>query len=334
MIENFSLDLTKNKEFKMRKTLYKVESGSKMYGTTTPESDTDYTSVFLPTSYDLLSLQSCEFIDMSSKSAKEYRRNTSQDVDNQAHSISRYLHLVLRANPNLTEMLFCKNPIIEDERFTELKNNYQKLLSKNCYNSFTGFAISQKKKLEYKSKRFLQLGKAIEYLDKMYTKDQLVDTKTSMNDEVSNWLNENLTEYKGKKNNGESFHFGLPVKVIYEKINNEYENYGWRCHTSSFEKLGYDTKFASHAIRLLIESEQLLLNGYLEFPFSGQNYLDIMSVRKGQVSIEEFYKLCTMYEDKNRIALEKTKLPETPDFKWSNNWLTNLLKTAIIKGEI
>jgi len=36
-----------------RKILYKVESGSKMYGTTTPESDTDYTSVFLPTSFDL-----------------------------------------------------------------------------------------------------------------------------------------------------------------------------------------------------------------------------------------------------------------------------------------
>lgn len=41
-----------------------------------------------------------------------------------------------------------------------------------------------------------------------------------------------------------------------------------------------------------------------------------------------------MYEDRNRIALEKTKLPETPNFKWVNNWLTDLLKTAIISGEI
>ena len=317
-----------------RKILYKVESGSKMYGTTTPESDTDYTSVFLPTSYDLLSLQNCEFIDMSSKGAKEYRRNTSEDIDNQMHSISRYVHLVLHANPNLTEMLFCKNPIIEDERFTELKNNYKKLLSKNCYNSFTGFAIGQKKKLEYKSKRFIQLEKAIDYLDSVYSKEQLSDTKMSMNDEVSNWLNENLTEYKGKKNNSESFHVGLPLSVIYEKINSEYENYGWRVHTSSFQKLGYDTKFASYAIRLLIESEQLLLNECLEFPIIGQSYSDIMSVRKGEVSIDEFYKLCAMYEDRNRISLEKTKLPETPNFKWVNNWLTDLLKTAIISGEI
>ena len=40
------------------------------------------------------------------------------------------------------------------------------------------------------------------------------------------------------------------------------------------------------------------------------------------------------YEDRNRIALEKTKLPEAPNFKWANNWLTNLPKTAILKGEI
>jgi len=317
-----------------RKILYKVESGSKLYGTTTPESDTDYTSVFLPTSYDLLSLQTCEFIDMSSKGAKEYRRNTSQDIDNQAQSISRYLHLVLHGNPNLTEMLFCKNPITEDPRFTVIKNNYSKLISINCYKSFTGFAISQKKKLEYKSKRFIQLEKAIEYLHGVYSKDQLMDTRTIMQHGVADWLNENLTEYKGSKNNRKSFHFGLPVSVIYAKINYEYDNYGWRVHTTTFETLGYDIKFGAHAIRLLAESEQLLLNGCIEFPLSGQAYTDIMSIRKGQVSIEEFYKLCTMYEDRNRIALEKTKLPKTPDFKWTNTWLTETLKSAIISGEI
>lgn len=317
-----------------RKILYKVESGSKMYGTSTPNSDTDYTSVFLPTSYDLLSLQNCEFIDMSSKGAKEYRRNTNQDIDNQMHSISRYLHLTLHANPNLTEMLFCKNPIVEDSRFTELKNNYSKLVSIHCYNSFTGFAISQKKKLEYKSKRFIQLEKAIKYLDSVYSEEELINTKTSMNEKVSNWLNQNLTEYKGKKNNRESFHIGLPVSVIYEKINYEYNNYGWRCFTDTFETLGYDVKFGSHAIRLLVESEQLLLNGFIEFPLSGKSLNDIMSVRKGEVSLEEFYKLCAVYEDRNRIALEKTKLQKTPDFKWANNWLTSMLKQAIISGEI
>ena len=317
-----------------RKILYKVESGSKMYGTTTSESDTDYTSVFLPTSYDLLSLQTCEFIDQSSKGAKEYRRNTNQDIDNQMHSISRYLHLVLHGNPNLTEMLFAKNPIIEDPRFRVIKNNYSKLISKNCYNSFTGFAISQKKKLEYKSKRFIQLEKAIDYMQKTYTPDELVDTKAQMGGGVAAWLNENLTEYKGKKNNRESFHSGLPISVIYEKINYEYENYGWRVHTDSFQRLNYDCKFGAHSVRLLVESEQLLLNGFIEFPFSGQAYNDIMSIRKGEVNIEDFYKLCTMYEDRNRIALEKTKLQSTPDFKYANNWLTDLLKTAIISGEI
>lgn len=32
--------------------------------------------------------------------------------------------------------------------------------------------------------------------------------------------------------------------------------------------------------------------------------------------------------------VEKTKLQKTPDFKWANNWLTSMLKQAIVSGEI
>jgi predicted nucleotidyltransferase len=313
-----------------RKVIYKVESGSYLYGTNTETSDTDYSSVFLPTNYDLFSLQKCDFINDGTKNSSESRRNTAEDIDNQQYSISRYIQLVLHGNPNLTEILFCKNPIIEDPVFTIFKENYSTLLSNTVYDSFTGFAVSQKKKLEYKSMRFTQLAKSLAFLEDTF-KEQIQDPTANMTFFMADWLNKNLTEYKGRKNNRRSFHEGLPVKVIYENIKDEYDNYGWRVHTDTFETLGYDVKFASHAIRLLHEGRELLLNGRLEFPITGKAHDDIMSVRRGKVSINEFYRLCTEYEDANRKAREKSVLPDKADWKWANRTLVSILEDSVIR---
>jgi predicted nucleotidyltransferase len=317
-----------------RKVIYKHKSGSQLYGTNTPKSDTDYDSVFLPRSEDILSLQSCEMIDNSTKSSSEDRRNTSEDIDDHCYSLPRYLDLALHSNPAMTELLFSNNPEIEDPRFLELKYNYEKIVSIHCYDSFTGFAISQKKKLQYKSLRYGQLSKSLEYLNNKFTNDQLIDSKSIMDLDTANWLNNNLSEYKGKKNNRESFHQGLPLAVIYEKISAEYNNYGWRVHTDTFETLGYDVKFGSHAIRLMHEGAEILTKGYLEFPITGQSLTDIMSVRNAEVSIDEFYELFHKYEEANRTARANSKLREKADWKWANKWITNILRDSIISGEI
>jgi predicted nucleotidyltransferase len=311
-----------------RKIIYQVESGSFLYGTNTENSDKDYISVFIPTNYDLLSLQKCEFINDSTKNSSEDRRNTKDDVDNQSYSISNYLHLVLNSNPNLTEILFCDKPIIETSDFTLFKSNTDKLISKKVYNSFTGFAISQKKKLEYKSTRYTQLERAIEYLEIEYS-GSIRNNKAKMPIELADWLNNNLSEYKGDRNNTKSFHINLPVKEIYEKIKQEYEKYGWRTKTDTFASLGYDVKFASHTIRLFYECMQLLTTGRLAFPITGQAYDDIMAVKRGKVSIEQFYELCEYYEGINHKAFENTVLPDKADYKWVNEKLVDMLEQSV-----
>jgi hypothetical protein len=143
-----------------------------------------------------------------------------------------------------------------------------------------------------------------------------------------------LSEYKGRKNNRESFHQGLPMKVIYEKVKEEYDNYGWRVHSDTFERLGYDVKFGAHAVRLFYEGIQLLTKRSLEFPITGQAYDDIMSIRRGEVEIEEFYKICDRYEEDNRKALTQSKLPDEPDWKWANQYLVDTLENYIVSTSL
>lgn len=318
-----------------RKLLFKCQSGSHLYGLNTPESDIDYVSVFLPSAYDVLSLQKCEYINNSTKSSTEDRRNTKDDIDDVAYSLPRYLTLALGANPNLIEILFApKNVVeVEDPIFTYIKENYSKFLSARVFDSFMGFAVSQRKKLEYKKTRFTQLQESIKYLEENnYGDNDLSRNDSVMSEETANYLNSILSHYKGSKNNTESFHRGLPLKTIYEKLTSELNRYGWRLHTESFSKLGYDTKFASHTIRLLHEGRQLLETGSLQFPITGKAFDDIMSVKTAQVPIDDFYKLCTEYEDACRIASEKSNLQKSPDWKWANDFLVEVM-TVYIRRE-
>jgi hypothetical protein len=313
----------------VRKVLYRVESGSQLYGITTAESDVDYSTVFMPTAYDLFSLQKCEFINNSTKSSSENRRNTAEDVDDQQYSLQRFVQLVIHGNPNLLEILFCKKPVFEDPVITPLKENASRLISRKVYDSFTGFAISQKKKLQYKSQRFLQLEKAWKGLEEG-APIQVADPSAQMTEGLANWLNSVLTEYKGDKHNRQSFHAGLPVKMIYEKIKKEYDEYGWRVHTTTFETLGYDVKFGAHAVRLFHEGIQLLTTGVLEFPITGQAYEDIMAIRRGEVPLVKFYQICDRYEEDNRKANELTTLQDVPDWKWANQYLVDTLEKYIV----
>jgi predicted nucleotidyltransferase len=310
--------------------IYKVESGSHLYGTNTENSDLDYISVFIPSNYELLSLQKKEYVNESTKKSSENRRNTKEDIDNQLFSISNYLHLVLEGNPNLTEILFSPNPIIEKPVFTVFKENSDKIISKRIFKSFNGFALSQLKKLQYKSLRYIQLEKSLDYLNNNY-KDLIIDPRSSMDEKLVEYLNVNLSEYKGKKNNVNSFHIGLPVKEIYEKIKSEYERYGWRTKTRTFSALGYDVKFASHALRLFYEAESLMRTGRLEFPIEGKAREDIMAVKEGCLNITEFYELCDHYDSLSRKSLENTVLKEKPDYKWANNILVYFLTNSILE---
>lgn len=313
------------------KILFKCKSGSHLYGLNTPASDEDYVSIFMPTSYDLLSLQKCEMIDNSTKGSNENRRNTNEDIDDTAYSLPRYLHLALQGNPNLTEILFAPDNVIlkKSSIYLDLKNNVDKIISKRIYNSFMGFAVSQRKKLEYKKDRYIELCNAIEYLEKCCHSLLQNETANNMPQEVADYLNHTVKKYKGSKHVEESFHKGLPTKIIYDKMIEERDKYGWRLHTKSFQNLGYDIKFASHTIRLLIECEMLLNTGNIIFPIPEKEKYDIIQIKLGNVSIEDFYNLCTLYEDRCRIALEKTTLSEQPNWQFMNNWLVDILRNEI-----
>jgi hypothetical protein len=153
-----------------------------------------------------------------------------------------------------------------------------------------------------------------------WTVEQLHDSKAAITHEESEMLNETIKYYKGQKENCESFHIGMPLAIIYEKIIAEYNRYGWRVKTPEFEKIGYDPRFGYNLIRLLDEGVELLDTGGISYPIKGEVREDIVAIREARVSYDELLVMCDKYKARLDEVFKTTKLPEHCDREWLDAW--------------
>lgn len=309
-----------------RDTLYRFKNGSHLYGLTTPSSDIDYMEVFLPTPGDILGLHIVDIVDNSTKGSNESRRNTKDDIDDNRYSLQRYLQLLIANNPNILETLFVPNSCVLTKHpvIIFLCDNYDKIVSKRCYKTFKGYAKSQEHKLLEKKRRYDELVKVVEFLEKEYSQD-IVKSTAEMDDLLAETLNTSLKCYKGIKGNVDSFHRGLPTKMIYEKLKEERDTYGWRVHTKTFETLGYDVKFGAHWLRMYYEAEELFLTGKLEFPFKDEKFTTLMNVKLGKTSLDELIEKGAELVERVEAAFKICSLREEPDYDFVNHFCINTL---------
>lgn len=77
-------------------------------------------------------------------------------------------------------------------------------------------------------------------------------------------------------------------------------------------KFGFDTKLLGHALRLYTESLDLLVGGELKFPLP--NNQEILAIRRGEMSYEDFQERCKRYEGMIDSAYVSSGLQYTPNY--------------------
>lgn len=115
--------------------------GSTAYGTNLPTSDIDIKGVYCQSNSDILGLN--------------YQEQRNIDKDTTFYEIRRFIDLLGSANPTVLEMLFV------DERFINyihpcfqiVRDQRYKFLTKQCANSFGGYAVAQIKKAKGLNKK-------------------------------------------------------------------------------------------------------------------------------------------------------------------------------------
>lgn len=116
--------------------IYEVLSGSHAYGLNHPYSDKDIRGIFVPSAKEILGFG--------------YKETKERKPDKTYHSLKKYLHLALKANPSILSWLWIRKSLIlrTSPCAEEMRMNRTKLLSRLCHKTFGGYAVSQLKKMD------------------------------------------------------------------------------------------------------------------------------------------------------------------------------------------
>ena len=297
---------------------YKV--GSHLYGTNTPTSDVDFSGVFMPDENMVFGFERAEEVDLSIKSKREDGKNDENAVDMVLYEIRKFTRLALDNNPNILEQLFV--PKVEFIDF------YGKLLlakshifpHKGLKQKFLGYAYSQKHKMVIRTDNYHSLENAYEWL---VENTRSVENSKRLLIEV---LDKKLPFMSVKGDNilvGDlkfQKHFMLRKvkKMIAERL---------KLATNRKDLLtshGYDTKFASHLVRLMLEGKELLATGNLEFPLKERQL--ILDIKLGKYKMTDVLKMGEEFEKEVEDMAIHSSLPSKPRYDRAQTLVKTMLK--------
>jgi len=292
--------------------ILKIRSGSHLYGTATETSDKDFVGIFIPPMESLHGLTKVDEIDCSKHDKDAAGRNTVNAEDYKLYSLQKFLRLAVANNPNIIEILFVneENILTINDFGRNLLNNKMIFPCIEARDRFCGYASNQRHKMIIKTDKFNVLKLASDYFHNLIDKNP---------DAARTYL----VEFRDKhlpflEWTGEFCKIGdLNIQLNYQ-LRKAIKSIDQRMAkvTSRKElilKHGYDTKFGSHLIRLLLEGKRLLETGGLIFPLPERDI--ILSIKGGTWSINKLLDYAEELQQEINDILPRSCLHKKRQFK-------------------
>lgn len=331
-------------------TLFKVISGSRLYGTDTPKSDFDYKAVSLPALETLLANTKVMNRKEKPEGVGAGDKMIAGETETEYLPVQVFLDDFFAGQTYALEVAFAvaqhkhasmggTSPTAYPEKWTWLM---QELISKfltNNVKKMVGYAVSQSRLYGLKTERFTSLKQVVEILEDytIYRPDStlassnptMVQTLTRLPhvkiDQIPNGSG-GATLVPALNVCGKQFPFTNKVDTIVTSLRTILGGYGAR--VASFDGEGVDWKALSHAIRITEQVLELSKTGKLEFPRPNAQFL--LHVKNGYVPLDE----ATAYLDSafnevdeaisNSVLQERTPELENEFLEWKTNVLFDL----------
>ncbi|MFA5031086.1 MAG: nucleotidyltransferase domain-containing protein [Patescibacteria group bacterium] len=292
--------------------------GSHLYGTNTPTSDEDYSGVFVAPEEYYLGLNSVEEVDLSVVSKREDGKNNPDAVDRKLYEFRKFVRLSLENNPNVVEQLFVNEPnlLFANDFGRELLSHRHMFLHRGLKHKFLGYGFSQKHKMIIRTDKFYELKNALDWM-KEFNKPELY--MVELKDKQLPFM---MFKQKHVTIGDLDFELTRQMRWVQKKVEERLSKVGNR--KELYLSKGYDTKFASHFLRLLMEGMELLETGDLQFPLRDREL--VLEVKEGKWNLNEVLKLGDEVEKWVEKLSEKSPLPSRPRFDEVNRLVVGMLK--------
>jgi len=294
--------------------ILKVRVGSHLFGTNTPDSDLDYEGIFMPPISVVFGIDECKEVDLGTVSKNEKGRNTKDAIDFKIREYRTFIRLALQNNPNILNILFCndENVIYQDEYGKALRDFAVMFPHRNGLKRFLGYGISQRKKMTIKPRNHEIIVDAIGFLELCDKNDVLVNI--SRNSSLF------IDEGPGKhiKVADLNFERGLRVSKALARLKDRLNRVSSRSY--NWIKNGYDSKFASNLILILLSGIELGKSGRIQFPLKDRDL--ILDIKKDVFSLNEVEEMANSLILKLSSLIEggKCEVPSKPLYKTINNF--------------
>jgi len=309
------------------RVVYITKSGSKLYGTDTQDSDTDYKGIFIPSKESILMKTDVDSYVRDSNQTNT--KNSNEDIDFTLHSVYQFFNQLVKSETGSVDVLFSmfRDDTIEfeDREFTNfMRENYSIFLNKNM-KSFIGYALGQTKKFGIKGARYDNLTSFIKYLE---TFEQDRDTKMSnifKSLDLSSYKYIKMTLADGPKTSnvrtkieyisvlGKLFHGQITLGEFIIRIKEQEARFGNRTKAIANTTSKTDFKALSHSLRIALEVKELLETNFIRFPLRAA--IELREIKQGNCDIEEVVskigKILSNVDNNVDNLLLTTKLPQT-----------------------
>lgn len=307
------------------RTILLVKHGSHAYNLATETSDLDVKGISVPPLKYHLGFSSV---------FEQHIRETSKGhpTDLVIYSLRKFAKLASESNPNIIEVLFGDDSdIIKIDEFgEELRAFRQNFLSKKARFTFSGYAFSQLKRIITHRNWLLNPPKEPPTRKEYGLSDTFQVSKTELG--AFNTLLE-----KGSFQELSNEALSLYSKErAYKNMLTQWNQYQeWRSSRNPARaeleaKFGYDSKHASHLIRLMRMCKEILLTGQVIVKRPDREYL--LNVKRGQRSYDEIIEESEKLEsDINDLYESSNVLPKHPNINLIDNFIVDLTQRYLSK---
>jgi len=303
--------------------ILEIKVGSDLFGTRTPDSDLDLLGIFMPCEEIVYGFHRCEEVDLGKVDKDETGRNTADAIDRKFHEYRKFVRLALQNNPNILHVLFVndQNIVYTNDFGKNLLVKAKLFPHKGAYHRFVRYADSQRHKMRIKPENYARLEEGLIALEGVDDNKVMGELKN-----IPPFV------YGGKGKHIKLGDLNLGIGIFVNKARRMIETRISKAtnRVQLFTKYGFDVKFGSNLIQLLMEGIELMETGKIIMPLAYRN--EIVDVKQGKYTAEQIMNWADDLVERARQAYEKSDLPIEPRTKEIEEFAMEQVKEFLVNG--